>query len=302
MTSFLQLLSVVSLILGQVYALQEYNKSSSSLFGNGVNLQPSYYCSGDQDMGWKLMNQYPKIETVRIELEDPDVMGASMDDFVRWISEAQQEGKTVIATYHRCLLLGSNDPAVVLAAADWWKDNYQKLGGNFIINIINEWGDHTMNVSNYATTYNSAIEIIRQVYSGPLIMDIPGWGQEFETAASASPLLKDQNIIFSAHLYPQSFDSHTNAAPTTVNLDHLQKTGRPCMIGEFGEGQGEGDTNVGELISYAKSLGWSVLGWAWNGDGGIMNMASPSWTEPAGCAATVEYTPSSYFSTVYEKL
>ncbi|NLP58412.1 hypothetical protein [Lutibacter sp. B1] len=39
--------------------------------GNGVNLQPSYYNSGNVTIGWDLMKTYPGIETVRIEIE-PD--------------------------------------------------------------------------------------------------------------------------------------------------------------------------------------------------------------------------------------
>lgn len=50
------------------------------------------------------------------------------------------------------------------------------------------------------------------------------------------------------------------------------------MIGEFGVG-GPGTTDVKALVSHAKSMGWPVLGWAWNGDDTAlkMNMVAPSW-------------------------
>lgn len=38
-------------------------------FGDGVNLQPSYFCNGDMDLGWNLMKKYDKIKSVRIEMD-----------------------------------------------------------------------------------------------------------------------------------------------------------------------------------------------------------------------------------------
>lgn len=286
-----------SSIISSVSNFNSTVETSNYPFPNGVNFQPSYYCSGEQNLGWSLMKSYPKISSIRIELEDPS-SSSDVNDFIRWISEAQGQGKFVIATYHRYPYLGSNDINVVLNAAYWWKDNYQKLGGNFMINLINEWGDHTLSAQDYANAYNQAISIVRQVYSGYIIIDIPGWGQEFYTAASASSLLKDQKIIFSAHIYPQAYDSQSNSAPTTKNMDVLHATGRPCMIGEFGTDQ-PGGCDWSTLVDYGKTLGWPILGWAWNGDGGLMNMISPSWS--SSCSTT-NYSPAQYFNTVYDKL
>jgi mannan endo-1,4-beta-mannosidase len=290
----------LSVLTDGVIAVNAAANTTYELFGNGVNFQPSYYCSGDQDMGWKLLSSYPKINSVRIELQTGDCCSVDVPDFSRWISEAQKEGKTVIATYHRFEYLGSNDPTYLIEAGNWWKDNYQALGGNFYINIMNEWADHTISASDFANAYNQAIALIREVYplSLPLIIDIPGWGQEFYTAAKASPLIKDKNIIFSAHIYPQSYDSATDSFPTSKNVDHLNAAGRPCMFGEFGSSDST-TSNWSDLVSYGKSLGWSAIGWAWNGDGGVMNMASPSWTESC---STSDYVPSSYFNTIYDIL
>lgn len=269
--------------------------STKLSFGNGVNFQPAYYCNGDQNLGWNLINSYPNIKTVRIELETAG--SADFSDFSRWIQEAQNNGKEVIATYHRYQQLGSTNVNDLLNAAYWWKDNYYKLGGNFIINLMNEWGDHTVTPTDYANAYNQAIAIVREVYNGPLIIDIPGWGQEFYTAADASPLIYDKNIIFSAHIYPQAYDSRSGT-PTKLNIDYLHNTGRPCMLGEFGS-DGTSGADWSGLVDYARSLGWSVLGWAWNGDGGNMNMISPSWGESC---STTNYSPTSYFYTIYNKL
>ncbi|HYC84854.1 MAG TPA: cellulase family glycosylhydrolase [Chryseosolibacter sp.] len=271
--------------------------------GNGVNLQPSYFCSGNQDLGWTLMKQHAKIETVRIEL-DPTAQ-AGIDDFVRWIREANANSLSVIATHHDADFNGSPDPNALLSAANWWKANYATLSaaGPFMINLMNEWGDHNVTVKQYADAYNAAIAIVRQVYSGPIICDIPGWGQETHTAADASPLITDQNIIFSAHIYPSAWNSRTGKYVVSSDLDYLGNAGRPVLIGEFGSNM-RGSADWSGLVDHAKAKGWTVLGWAWNGDGSRpdkMNMTSPYWGERNACG-TKNYTTSSYFNTVYSKL
>jgi hypothetical protein len=273
---------------------------TSTSLGNGVNLQPSYYCSGDENLGWPLMNQYSKITTVRIEL-DPST-SSTISDFTRWISEAIANGKKVIATFHE--YGGSDSLADIMTAANWWKANYAALSANgaFTINLINEWGDHNLTTQQYADAYNQAISVVRQVYSGPIVCDIPGWGQEFHKAADASPLIIDQNIIFSAHVYTSAYDSQTGT-PTNANLDYLAASGRPCIVGEFGSG-GNGSADWSGLVDHAKTLGWPIIGWAWNGDGtkrNPMNMISPFWGARNACGTTT-FTTSSYFNTIYNKL
>lgn len=281
----------------------ELNKTAgrTGSFNNGVNLQPAYYCNGDQNLGWALMNQYSKIQTVRIEYDNST--SSTVSDLSRWIREAQSNGKTVIATFHR--YGGSNDVANILEAANFWKTNYSTLsaGGAFTINMINEWGDHNITSQAYADAYNQAIAIVRQVYSGAIICDIPGWGQETHTAADASKLIKDTNIIFSAHIYPSAWNSRTGKNLVAADLDYLNTCGRPCMVGEFGP-YARGSADWSGLVDHAKALGWTVIGWAWNGDGtkpNKMNMASPYWGDNSGCS-TSSFTKSSYFDIIYNKL
>ena len=78
------------------------NQLRAGIFPNGVNLQPSYYNGGNPNLGWTLMNQNTKIQTVRIEIE-PKLSQAKS-----WISQARSNGKTVIATYHKASVLGSD--------------------------------------------------------------------------------------------------------------------------------------------------------------------------------------------------
>lgn len=264
---------------------------------NGVNLQPSYYNNGNPYFAWDLLKQQTKIKTLRIEIE-PDKLPQAK----QWISDAKVNGFAVIATYHKYTVLGSDNALDLMDAANWWKDNYAMLGGNFIINLMNEWGSHNITASAYATAYNNAISIVRKVYSGPIIIDIPGWGQETYTAYQAcktsNPVISDTNIILSSHIYTNGWNQGRNHNFQASDLDDISNTGRRGMVGEFGNGGG-GSVDWSGCIDYAKAKGWPVLGWCWNGDGGDMNMVSPSWAKN-GSATSFSLSP--YFSIIYNKI
>lgn len=275
--------------------------ADAGVFPNGVNLQPSYYNNGNVDFGWSLMKQNTRIQTVRIEIE-PTV---SVSQAATWIRQARQQGYTVIATYHKVDQLGKDSTSELQAAANWWKNNYSTLAaaGGFTINLMNEWGSHTITSNNFAAAYNSAISTVRQVYSGRIIIDIPGYGQETRTAADAvkgtnGTKITDTNIVLSTHIYPSAYNQGRNRWLSTADLDELAGAGRSVIVGEFGS-QNSGSADWSGLVNYARGKGWTVLGWAWNGDGGSMNMVTPSW---ATNATATSFSKSSYFSTIYDKL
>jgi hypothetical protein len=260
--------------------------------GNGVNIQPSYYNNGNPEIGWDLMKQQPKIKTVRIEIEPDKAKQAR-----KWIEDAKRNGFNVIATYHKASVLGSDNPSDLIEAADWWKKNYEILGGGFTINLMNEWGSHDLSASSYSTAYNLAIPIVRQVYDGNIIIDAPGWGQETHTAAVAADDIEDRDIILSAHIYPNGFNKARNHPMQSSDIDDIIASGRPCMIGEFGGGAGIADWEG--IIEYARSKGLVVLGWCWNGDGNDLNMVSPSWVSDP---TAVSFSLSPYFEKIYRHL
>ncbi len=279
----------------------ELSYATAITIGNGVNLQPSYYNNGDVTFGWALMKKNSKIKTVRIEIEP----AADIAQVKSWIRQATKNGFAVIATYHKYTVLGTDDPGELTTAANWWKANYNKLSrsGTFTINLMNEWGSHTISSNAYAAAYNNAISIVRQVYSGAVIIDCPGWGQETATAAAAAKgtngtKLSDDNIIFSVHLYPNGWNQAKNHVLQNSDLDDLGSAGRPCIVGEFGNAP-SGNANWSGMVTYAKSKGWAVLGWAWNGDGGSMNMVTPPWSSNPTASP---YNKSSYFTVIYDLL
>jgi mannan endo-1,4-beta-mannosidase len=271
-------------------------------FGNGVDLQPSYYNGGNVNFGWSLMQANTHIKTVRIEIE-PTV---SIALATSWIQQARTNGFAVIATYHKYTVLGSDDAAELTAAANWWRTNYSSLAaaGSFTVNLMNEWGDHNLTVSAYASAYNNAISIVRQVYSGIIIIDCSGWGQETAVAAAAIlgtngvTKIADTNIVPSVHVYPNGYNQLKGHTLQSADLDDLAAAGRGGIVGEFGNSP-SGAADWSGIVTYAKGKGWPVLAWSWNGDGGTMNMVTPPWVSSA---TATTFTTSSYFSTVYSLL
>lgn len=273
-------------------------------FGNGVNLQPSYYNNGVVTFGWDLMKQYNKIKTVRIEIEPDKVTQGK-----QWIQEAISNGYSVIATYHKYTILGSDDANEVIAAANWWKTNYASLSaaGPITINMINEWGSHSITAKTYAETYNNAIAIVRTVYAGNIIIDCPGYGQETTTVANAvsgtgtgGVKINDTNIILSAHIYKNGYNQVKGRGVNTSDIDDLIATSRACIIGEFGNEPANGPVDWSGIVTYAKSKGIKIIGWCWNGDGGTMNMVSPAWKTNAN---PTSFSPNpNYFNVIYDLL
>ncbi len=265
---------------------------------NGVNLQPAYYNNGYPNFGWSLMKSKGNIRSLRIEVDTSrvDVWAAKF-----YIDQAKANGyNDIIVTFHQ--YGGSDNYNDLQTAANWWKNNYSKLGGGFKINLCNEWGSHNLSASAYASAYNAAISTVRSVYSGTIVMDIPGWGQETLVAYNAfktsSPKVNDGNVIVSTHIYPGNWNQGRNHVYNTSDMaSDLGNIGKTILVGEFGTGPGSCDWSG--CVNYAKSRGWTVMAWCWNGDGGSLNMVSPSW---ASQAWSDTYSTNSYFNTVYPKL
>ncbi len=275
--------------------------ASAGVFGDGCNLQPSYYNSGNVSFDFALMKAQSKIKTVRIEI-DPTAGGFSITTAKSWISQAKAAGMTVIATYHDANVLGSDNASDLVNGANWWKANYATLAaaGSFTVNLMNEWGSHNQTAATYAAAYNQAIPIVRQVYSGLIIIDCPGWGQETHTAAlaikgSGGAKINDGNILPSVHVYPNGWNQALNHTLQNSDIADLATAGKGGIVGEFGNSP-SGSANWSGIVDYARSTeGWTVLAWSWNGDGGTMNMVTPSWaTNPTATT----FSLSSYFTTV----
>lgn len=285
------------------YAKPDAGASPTGL-ANGVNLQPSYCFGGDVDLGWDVMDgSFSRIKSVRIEIEAGQEVNAA-----RWIREATSK-RTVIATYHDKDMLDDpkrlKDPGELLKAAAWWATYYPTLSksGNFTINLLNEWGGKKNPADDFAAAYNEAIKKVRGVYSGPIVVDMPGFGQEVHTGVLALAKFTDRNIVPSMHVYPNAWDDARNVAVTTADVDELKATGLDCIVGEFGDNGKAEATKWKDVVNYAKSKGWPVFAWAWSGDGGIMNMIEPktflAYTPGPVAPPLSRYNITSYANKVY---
>ena len=267
---------------------------------NGVNLQPTHWNGGDVTIDWAMMRGEPRIRIVRILIEPSAPIGRVKT----WVAQAAANGYSLICAYQSASGQGTNSVAELMAAAKWWRDNYRELSaaGPFRINLMNEWGDHSITPADYAGAYNAAIAVVRSVYAGNIIIDLPGWGQETHTAALAvaganGARIVDANITLSVHIYPGDWNQALNHWLQESDLDELGGAGRACIVGEFGSDSKSSAWSA--LVDHAKAKGWSVLAWAWNGDGGAMNMVAPSWALQPKASS---FSKSSYFDVVYPKL
>jgi mannan endo-1,4-beta-mannosidase len=142
-----------------------------------------------------------------------------------------------------------------------------------LINIANEWGDHTMTNEYWRDSYFSAIDILREAgYKTTIVIDAPGWGQKIDPffafgkdVINHDPL---KNILLSIHMYGSWND------PKKIEND-LQKAydmDLPLIVGEFGYNYDNGKNNLGckvnhlTILAKCKELGYGFLAWSWSGN------------------------------------
>jgi mannan endo-1,4-beta-mannosidase len=100
-------------------------------------------------------------------------------------------------------------------------------------------------------------------------------------------------VVLSAHIYPESWNQAAGHSVQPSDMDVLAGSGKPCIVGEYGTHTGQGPVNVISVVNRAKQVGcWAVLAWAWNGDGGSLNMVNPTWGQNPKSGY---YSESSYF-------
>ena len=218
-------------------------------------------------------------------------------DLDRAITAFANQGILSIVMLHD--LTGKNDPGQfqqIITA--FWTDPavvavVNKHQHHLVINLANEWGANyntnqnnysQTDISNFITTYTSAISAIRTAgIKVPLMIDAYGYGDREEIFTSNSYgqgssngaylLSQDplHNLIFDLHTYYWENDPNTNA-PTvdpTSRLQGLVSSGLPFVIGEMGNilPDGSAGTGYADLLAKANSQGIGYLAWAWYNDG-----------------------------------
>ncbi|MGN1159168.1 MAG: cellulase family glycosylhydrolase [Lachnospiraceae bacterium] len=186
------------------------------------------------------------------------------------ISKCRNLGMIAILEVHDGT--GSNDPAMVEAATDFWIEVKDALIGNeayAILNIVNEWqGSYSRD--SYESTYCQAVAKLREAgICNTILIDSSGWGQNPKSIVecgqnifAADPL---GNTMFAIHMYGTA---GKDAATIKKNIDSVRELGLCVCIGEFGWNHSDGDVDEDYIMQYCTETGVGYLAWSWKGNGG----------------------------------
>lgn len=167
---------------------------------------------------------------------------------------------------------GSNDPAMIEAATDFWIGVKDALIGNeayAIVNIVNEWqGSYSR--STYEETYCQAVAKLREAgIQNTIMIDAAGWGQNPKSIVecgqnilAADPL---SNTMFSIHMYGTA---GKDAETIKAGIDSVRELGLCVCVGEFGWNHSDGDVDEDYIMQYCSEIGVGYLAWSWKGNGG----------------------------------
>lgn len=142
-----------------------------------------------------------------------------------------------------------------------------------LINIANEWGDHTTTATVWKDAYTEAIRKIRNAgYKAPIVIDAPGWGQNHEPIlAYGQELINSDplnNIMFSVHMYYSWNDPNK----VESELQKLYDANLPMVVGEFGYNFDKGFNNLKSEVDHiavmrkCHELKYGYLAWSWSGN------------------------------------
>ncbi|WKB55841.1 cellulase family glycosylhydrolase [Eleftheria terrae] len=176
---------------------------------------------------------------------------------------------------------GSNDPARLQQAANWWASKADHLkrpevARHVLINIANEWSDwymaspdHAPDVAVWFEAYKNAITTIRNAgIRSTLVIDGAGYGQDIQHSLKAygRALMQhdpQHNLLFSVHLYCE----WTNAAAIEQGLRSVKEAGLPILVGEFGNDHPPcGALPYRDVMRISQQHGLGYLAWSWKGN------------------------------------
>lgn len=148
--------------------------------------------------------------------------------------------------------------------------NQSGIARYILINIANEWGDGSLDNSNWREAYKAAITTIRNAgIKTTLVVDAPGCGQDTNNASTMRTYWSDlqnydpqHNLIFSVHMY----GVWTGNSNPQTGIQAMRNSGMPFIVGEFADRGSFGDLNEPQVISTCASVGAGWLAWSWKGN------------------------------------
>lgn len=157
----------------------------------------------------------------------------------------------------------------------------QRYEKYLLLNIANEWGNHTVRTEQWLEGYKAAVGILRDAgYRTTLVVDAPGYGQNLTPVLEGGQdLLADDplhNLLFSVHMY----GSWNDAEKMASQLAEAVRRNLPLIVGEFGYNFRDGRNNLGcrvdlsAILDNCNRLGLGFMPWSWTG-----NNAENAWLD-----------------------
>lgn len=142
-----------------------------------------------------------------------------------------------------------------------------------LINIANEWGEHSVTTLHWLDSYSAAVTEMRKAgYKTTLVVDAPGWGQNIQPILEGGRQLIENdplhNILFSVHMYGSWNDAHDIIDKLTA----ARQLQLPLIVGEFGYNYDNGNNNLKcktdhlTIMSTCNQLGYGFMPWSWTGN------------------------------------
>lgn len=192
------------------------------------------------------------------------------------LAEAKKNKMVIIPELHD--VTGNSSSESLQAMANYWsrsdiKSVLNKYSDCVIVNIANEWGEHSTSASYWKDSYISAIRTMRNAgIKGTIMVDAPGWGQNADAIIQEGKQILNsdpqRNVMFSVHMYASFNDSYNISS----KLQAMKDQGLCVVVGEFGYNFSNGNNNLGctvnadEVMKQCNDKSVGYLAWSWYGN------------------------------------
>ena len=236
----------------------------------GMNMPHAWF----PDQSYEALNELTKynVNCVRIVWE----AGKEVSDLEKIVGRCVELKMIPMVELHNAT--GGSTEAKLLEMVEYYtSDNMRALVRKYekylLLNIANEWGDHTMTDEYWRDAYEKAINKMRSIgYKTTLVIDASGWGQNISPIITYGQELIDMdpmhNLLFSVHMY----GSWNDEQKIRIDLRKVKQLKLPLIIGEFGYNFNDGDNNLTCKVNHevileeCQSLRIGYLPWSWTGN------------------------------------
>ena len=173
---------------------------------------------------------------------------------------------------------GKTESESLMRMADYYtrsdvKEVLLKYEKYLLLNVANEWGDHSTTSEYWRDAYMQAIDSLREAgYKASIVIDAAGWGQNLQPILDYGIELLEydplHNLLFSIHMY----GSWNNPQIIKSELQKAFDAELPLIVGEFGYNYNNGQNNLNctvdqkVILEICNKLQYGYLPWSWSGN------------------------------------